>query len=147
MSNTYIPSWQHWNICKCKILYVKQLCFANFNSRFFHSMQKFIILVFKHKRELAFVHGNSISLRHWFEWNQFISILHSVSDKPICGHLHRVVQGVGKDRVSKVICPVLSHPAPVSFSWTFNSSMDTHSVSKVCVLTIEWYSANFYFPL
>ena len=51
------------------------------------------------------------------------------SDKPICGYLHRIVQGVGRDQTSKIICPVTAHPPPTSFSWTFNSSLETHTVS------------------
>ena len=58
------------------------------------------------------------------------------SDKPICGYLHRVVQGVGRDQTSKIICPVTAHPAPTSFSWTFNSSLETHTVSICFVFYI-----------
>ena len=52
------------------------------------------------------------------------------SDKPICSNLHRVVQGVGRDRVSKIVCPIDAHPPPLDYAWTFNSSLETHTVSQ-----------------
>jgi hypothetical protein len=52
------------------------------------------------------------------------------TDKPICSNLHRVVQGVGRDRVSKIVCPIDAHPPPLDYAWTFNSSLETHTVSQ-----------------
>jgi len=48
--------------------------------------------------------------------------------KPICSNLHRVVQGVGRDRVSRIVCPIDAHPPPLDYAWTFNSSLETHTV-------------------
>ena len=52
------------------------------------------------------------------------------ADKPICSNLHRVVQGVGRDRVSRIVCPIDAHPPPLDYAWTFNSSLETHTVSQ-----------------
>ena len=62
--------------------------------------------------------------------HSFSYVFSGLTDKPICSNLHRVVQGVGRDRVAEIVCPVNAHPPPTEYSWTFNSSLETHSVSS-----------------
>jgi hypothetical protein len=49
-------------------------------------------------------------------------------DKPICGNLHRKVQGVAQGKSTDIICPVLAHPPPKSFIWKFNNSIEALEV-------------------
>ena len=58
-------------------------------------------------------------------WCLFYVIL----DKPICGNLHRKVQGVAQGKSTDIICPVLAHPAPKSFIWKFNNSIEALEVT------------------
>ena len=51
-----------------------------------------------------------------------------ILDKPICGNLHRKVQGVAQGKSTDIICPVLAHPPPNSFIWRFNNSIEALEV-------------------
>eukprot|EP00094_Tigriopus_californicus_P006982 TCALIF_06722-PB protein Name:"Similar to Nphs1 Nephrin (Rattus norvegicus)" AED:0.15 eAED:0.15 QI:0/0.73/0.56/0.93/0.46/0.5/16/48/873 len=49
--------------------------------------------------------------------------------KPICGNFKRVIQGVSRDRVSKIACPVEAHPKASRFTWSFNNSLESHNIN------------------
>ena len=50
--------------------------------------------------------------------------------KPICGNFKRVIQGVGRGGpASQIVCPVLAHPPATRFTWKFNNSLETVTVS------------------
>ena len=59
----------------------------------------------------------------------FIDSFYVISDKPICGNLHRKVQGVAQGKSTDIICPVLAHPPPKSFIWKFNNSIEALEVT------------------
>lgn len=49
--------------------------------------------------------------------------------KPICGNFKRVIQGVSRDRVSQIVCPVDAHPKASRFTWSFNNSLESHMIN------------------
>ena len=62
-----------------------------------------------------------------------------VKHKPMCANFGgKVIQGIGRGKKSSILCPVLAHPRPTKFSWTFNNSVEAKVVSK----RYDFYSAN-----
>ena len=96
---------------------------------FDHTLTAFFITIFLKNHTLTKIQKSEIrATLASIKWPPKIMMI-LLADKPICSNLHRVVQGVGRDRVSKIVCPVEAHPVPSTFSWTFNSSLETHTVS------------------
>ncbi len=53
----------------------------------------------------------------------------NIKFKPVCANLAPVTQGLGRGRISRVVCPVLAHPPVTQFKWTFNNSVETVQVN------------------
>ena len=58
-----------------------------------------------------------------------LCLFYVILDKPICGNLHRKVQGVAQGKSTDIICPILAHPPPKSFIWKFNNSIEALEVT------------------
>lgn len=66
--------------------------------------------------------------------------------KPICGNLHRKVQGVAQGKSTDIICPVLAHPPPKSFIWKFNNSIEALEMPTERVIFNDTHSRLRYMP-
>ena len=62
---------------------------------------------------------------------KFALLLYVPIVKPVCANFAPVTRGLPRMRTSRVVCPVLAHPPPTRFQWSFNNSVETVQVGDV----------------